>query len=219
MARTNSQGGLKTPAGIAALVVVIVALLIPAVAWTRESAHLYAMDIDGAFLGIYLPARLVALLGLVLMFFQFVLAARLPFVERFFKRSTLLKTHRNAGKVAYLLVLLHGVGMLLFDLISAGEIQLFTEKTIGLIALIILTVAVIAAWFFKPLKLSLKQWRAIHLLTYVVFPLVIWHALVLGSTVNAVPSVRWLFLVLFAGYLLLVVYRLGRLVRSRTGTT
>jgi predicted ferric reductase len=195
----------------AAVAIALVILLIPAVAWTRESAHLYGIGLDGAFLAVYLPARLMALLGLTLMFFQFVLAARLPLVEKRFKRSSVVKTHRTVGKVAYLMVLLHGLGMLAFDLLSAGEIFLYRENTVGLVALVLLTFAVLAAWFFKPLKLSLKQWRTIHLFTYIVFPLVIWHALMLGSTVNAVPSLRILLFAFLGGYVLLLGYRIYRL--------
>lgn len=215
MARSEGSKKSSGPAVWIGLGIVTAVLLIPAVAWTRESARLYTMDLEGAFLWVYLPARLLALLGLVLMFFQAVLAARFPFMEKLYKRSSLLKTHRTTGKVAYIMILLHGIGILAFDLISAGEIYLYTEKTVGLIALILLTFAVLAAWFFKPLKLSLNQWRRIHLLTYIVFPLVIWHALVIGSTVNAVPSLRALLIVLLAGYILVGLYRILRLVRTR----
>jgi DMSO/TMAO reductase YedYZ heme-binding membrane subunit len=199
-------------AQIGAFVAAAVILLVPATAWMTESAHLYGMELGAAFLGIYLPARLLALMALVLMLFQFVLSARIPLIEKLFKRSSLLKTHRNAGKIAYVMALLHGVGMLLFDLITAGEIYLYTETTIGLVALVLLTAAVIAAWFFKPLRVSLKTWRRIHLLTYIVFPLVVWHALMLGSTVNAVAAVRILFIALLVVYALVVVYRLFRVV-------
>lgn len=190
-------------------------LLIPAVAWTRDAAQFYGTGMDVAFLAVYLPARLMALMGLTLMFFQFILSAHLPFIEKWFKRSSLLKTHRGAGKVAYLMVLLHGVGMLTFDLISSGEIFLYLENTVGLIALVLLTLAVLAAWFFKPLKLSRKQWRFIHGLTYIVFPMVVWHALALGSTVNSVRSLQILLHVFLGGYVLILGYRLYGVVRSR----
>jgi len=183
-------------------------LLIPAIAWTREAAQFSGAGMDAAFLFVYLPARLAALMGLTLMFFQFVLAARIPFVERQFKRGNLLKVHRSSGKVAYLLVLLHGLGMMSFDYLSAGELFFYFENTVGLIALILLTLAVIAAWFFKPLKLSRKHWRAIHFLTYIIFPMVVWHALALGSTVNTVVSLQVLLHVYLVGYVGVLVYRL-----------
>lgn len=63
--------------------------------------------------------------------------------------------------------------MLAIDLLSSGQIFLYLENTVGLVALILLTAAVLAAWFFKPLKLPRKYWRAIHFLTYLVFPMVV----------------------------------------------
>lgn len=208
------------PAASSVPTVIIVAaaaliLLYPAFAWARESASLYGIGLDAPFLFIYLPARLMALLGLTLMFFQFLLSARVSLVERRYKRSTLVKTHRRLGKVAFLAVLLHGLGMLTFDLLSAGEIFWYPEMIAGLTALVLLTFAVLAAWFFKPLRLSFRQWRTIHLATYLVFPIVIWHALMLGSTVNAVPSLRALLIVFLVGYVLVVLHRLFRLVRDR----
>lgn len=201
----------KPPAAARLLVAAAVAVpLLPVVAWAREAVQMYGMPLDAAFLALYLPARVLALVGLTLMFYQFVLAARLARLERWYSRPRLIRTHRSLGKAAYLLVLLHGVGMLAFDLAVAGTIPLWTEKTFGLIGLLALTVAVLAAWFFKPLKLSLKQWRAIHLLTYLVFPLVVWHALAIGTTVNSVAAVRILFQAMLAGYLALLALRLVR---------
>lgn len=198
----------SSKAALAGAIVVALAILsVPAFAWTREAAQFYGTDMGAAFLAVYLPARLMALLGLTLMFFQFVLAARIPAVEQRFKRANVLKVHRTAGKVAYLLVLLHGLGMLTFDLLSSGQIFLYLENTVGLVALTLLTAAVLAAWFFKPLKLPRKSWRAIHFLTYLVFPMVIWHALALGSTVNTARSLQVLLYAFLAGYVLILGYR------------
>ncbi|TVR68619.1 MAG: hypothetical protein EA427_09925 [Spirochaetaceae bacterium] len=206
----RSNTGRPGPALPAVIILAGAILLFPALAWARETASFYGVGLDASFLFIYLPARLLALLGLTLMFFQFLLSARFPPVERHFKRSAMLKTHRSLGKIAYIMVLLHGLGMIAFDIVAAGEVYWYRENIAGLIALVLLTLAVLAAWFFKPLRLSLGQWRAIHLFTYLVFPIVIWHALMLGSTVNAVPSLRYLLYFFLAGYCLVVIHRLYR---------
>ena len=181
-----------------------------------EVIQVLTPPLDATYVGLYLPARAFALVGFVLMFYQFVLSAHLPPLERVWKRYKLIGTHRTIGKVGFLLMLLHGVIMLTYDLVLMGQIVLYTEKTLGLIALILLIVAVVAAWFFKPLKLSLKVWRAIHLLAYIVFPLVFYHGLSIGTTVNSARPVYWLFVVLFVGYALLVVYRIVRVFTERS---
>lgn len=192
------------------LIVVAVAVpLVPLAFWLYELVPMMPAPLQSFPFALYLIARAFALTGFVLMFYQFVLSARLPFLESVFKRPKLMGTHRTVGKVGFILMLLHGVILL------ATEPVLYTEKTLGLVALILLTTGVTAAWFFKPLKLSLKTWRAVHLVAYLVFPLVFIHAISLGSTVLGYEPVYWLFVVLFAGYCLIVVYRVVRLVRAR----
>ncbi len=194
------------------MTIIIIAILIPLVPagfWINNLAAMMPGPLQSAGLGFYMLARLLGLLGFVLIFYQFVLTARLPFLEARLKRPKMVKTHRTLGKAGFVMVLLHGVVMLLLDP------TLYLENTLGLIGLILLVVAVIAAWFFRPLKLSLKTWRAIHLLAYGVLPLVFIHAISLGSTVLAHRPVWWLFVAMFAGYCLIVVYRIVRLFRER----
>ncbi|TVR57187.1 MAG: hypothetical protein EA426_12595 [Spirochaetaceae bacterium] len=203
----------RTPAGVLIAIVAIVLPLVPLAFWLHGVIPMMPGPVQSASFGLYLLARAFALVGFVLMFYQFVLTSRLPFLETALKRATMLKRHRALGKTGFVLVLLHGVILLSLDP------SLYTPKTLGLIALIILTVAVIAAWFFKPLKLKLKTWRAIHLAAYVVFPLVFYHAIALGSTVLGYRPVYWLFVVLFTGYVLIVLYRIYRLfTRKKPGT-
>ncbi len=183
--------------------------LVPAGFWLGELVPMMPAPVQAPELGFSMLARILALTGFVLMFYQFVLTARLPFLEAVLKRPGMIKSHRLIGKIGFLLMLAHGTILLAMDPF------LYTEKTLGLIALILLTVAVVAAWFFKPLKLSLKTWRSVHLLAYLVFPLVFVHAISLGATVTGYRPVWWLFVVLFAGYCLIVAYRIARLVSQK----
>ena len=197
---------------LARVTFIVVAVLIPLVPmgyWISNLAAMMPGPLQSAGLGFYMLARLLALLGFVLIFYQFVLTARLPFLEAALKRPKMVKTHRSLGKAGFVMVLAHGVIMLLLDP------TLYLENTLGLIALTLLAIAVLAAWFFKPLKFSLKTWRAIHLVTYLVLPLVFIHAILLGSTVLAYRPVWWLFVAMFVGYCLIVVYRIVRLFRER----
>jgi DMSO/TMAO reductase YedYZ heme-binding membrane subunit len=196
----------------APMTVIIIAVLVPLVPiafWINSFIEMMPAALQSAELGFYMLARVFALTGFVLIFYQFVLTSRLPFLEARLKRPKMVKTHRTVGKVGFLLVLAHGVILLVLDP------TLYLEKTLGLIGLILLATAVIAAWFFKPLKLSLKTWRAIHLIAYVVLPIVFIHAMSLGLTVAAYRPVWWLFVAMFAGYCLIVVYRIVRLLRER----
>lgn len=198
----------RSPLRAIVMIVAIAVPLVPAGFWLSEVVPMMPAPLQAPELGLYMLARLFALAGFVLMFYQFVLTARLPFLEALLKRPGMVRSHRLIGKIGFLLMLAHGIILLAMDPF------LYTEKTLGLIALILLTIAVVAAWLFKPLKLSLKTWRSIHLLAYLVFPLVFVHAISLGATVTAYRPVWWLFVALFAGYCLIVVYRVVRISRS-----
>ncbi|TVQ40791.1 MAG: hypothetical protein EA403_00340 [Spirochaetaceae bacterium] len=141
--------------------------------------------------------------GFVMMFYQFVMAARLGVIERAFARAVIYRRHRTLGKIGFLLMLLHAIAMLAFDLIMAGELILDTGKTAGLVALVLLTIPVVVAIFWKPLRLSSKQWTRIHRIAWVAFPLAFYHAVTLGTTINTSQAVMALFYAMALGYSLL----------------
>ncbi len=182
--------------------------LVPLTAWIVGSWQQFTEPLGAAFFGLYVPARAFGLLGFVLMFYQFLLASRIPFLETVLPRAQQLKTHRTLGKVGGIMIVLHGTCMLLFDMITLGSIAFTLGKLIGIIALFLLINAVVAAWFLKALKFKLQTWRRIHYAAYVVFPLVFVHAILIGSAVRGYLAVRLLFIVLLAVYAVLLVRRL-----------
>ncbi len=189
--------------------------LLPVSVWAHSALPIYRSMWHGPMLLLYLPARMLGLVGFVMMFYQFVMAARLPLIERAFTRAVIYRRHRTLGKIGFLLILAHGTAMLGFDLIMAGELLLDRSKTFGVIALALLTVAVAAAIFWKPLKLSNKQWMRIHRLAWVAFPLAFYHAVTIGTTINTSTAVLGLFYAMGAIYLLLLARRLKTTLRPR----
>ena len=208
----------NTDRPVAAIIIyalAVVFLALPIYEWLGNAWAVFAHGGDYPTMLLNLPARLFALVGFTLMFYQFVLGIRTPLFEKVFKRPVNLKRHRWLGKVGFVLILLHGLFLMLYDYLLAGQLLFDTYRIYGMIALSLLIIAVIAAWFFKPLKLSRKVWKGIHLAAYIVFPLGFLHGRNLGTefatgewTVNA------LFNGLFAVFVLLVVYRLYAWVMS-----
>ena len=194
--------------------VAILLPLIPLVAWLSSAWREFSEPLGIVFYLLYVPARAFGLIGFVLMFYQFILASRIPFLESVLPRVQLLKTHRTLGKIGGVLILTHGTFMLLFDLISLGSIAFTVGKLIGIVALFLLINAVVAAWFLRQLKFKQQTWRRIHYAAYVVFPLVFVHAILIGNTVRSYASVRVLFIVLLVVYVVLVVRRLVSLPRK-----
>ncbi len=206
--------GSKNPTAAAIIYVVAVVLLVlPITEWLGNAPREFGTSPELSFLN--LPARLFALVGFVLMFYQFILGIRLPLLEKVFPRATNLKRHRMLGKVAFVLILLHAVMMLSYDYATFGQLLFERYRVIGMIAAACLVVGVVAAWFFKPLKLPTKAWRTLHLLGYVVFPLGFYHANSLGTEVITgewtVQRPFTLFLIIYA---VLLLYRIAIAVRT-----
>ncbi len=195
---------------IVVVAVAIVLPLLPVAVWSSTALPIYRSMWHGPMLLLYLPARMLGLVGFVMMFYQFVMAARLGAIERAFTRAVIYRRHRTLGKIGFLLMLLHGIAMLAFDLVMAGELVLDTPKTVGLVALILLTISVAVAIFWKPLKLSNKQWMRIHRLAWVAFPLAFYHAVTIGTTINTSPAVMAMFYAMLVGYILLLVRRIAQ---------
>ncbi len=183
--------------------------LIPLVELASQLGADLAGDEFPAILAAYYPARAFALIGFALMFYQFVIGARLPIVEKVIdKRANLLKSHRTLGKWGGVLMLLHGVLLLIYDLYEAGQILFNFGKLLGVIGLFLILAAVIAAWWFKPLQFKYDTWKKIHLLAYIVFPIIFVHAFLLGGTLSQSIPTRVMFSAMFAVYLAIVGFKL-----------
>ena len=199
----------------AILTAAIVLPLVPVAEWVaglvRDVGELAATpgaNIPATLALIYYPARIFALVGFTLMFYQFLLSAKLPVLEAVFKRADLIKRHRSLGKLGFLLILLHGLAMMAFDLIDHGVIIFTVGKLLGMAALFLLIMGVIAAWHFKALQFNLKTWKRLHLAAYAVFPLAFIHAILIGSVAGEFGATQVLFSVFLAAYAYVAIRRI-----------
>ncbi len=192
---------MKKPLLLAAM---ILCLAVPGFSWARAltpglpwSAYLY----EGG--------RLIALLAFVLMFFQFVLSSKIPWVERELGAGTFFKLHRRWGLIAFVLILSHPALLLLSERLQGYSSTMSPVKVLGAATLVVLCAAVFAALLSRRLHLKYQTWKRIHKTTYVVFPLGLLHSLIIGTTLQKGPS-RGLWFALGAGYLTILGYRVAR---------
>ncbi len=214
--QTAPQASFRHGTAVVMYVVAVVLLALPVYEWVLNAVPFYADPYDLPTALFNLPGRLFALVGFVLMFYQFVLGIRLPAFEKVFKRATNLRRHQTLGKIGFTLLLLHGVFMLSYDRGLTGEFFFDTYRIMGITALILLIAAAMAAWHFKALKLPRKVWKTLHLLAYIVFPVGFLHARGLGTELATSRVVDVLFITLFVLYCFLVAYRLYTVVRDQS---
>jgi predicted ferric reductase len=204
---SNGAAGVKT----AGLLVILVAMLaVPVVAWA-QNAWFEPVWPDS----LVEVSRLLALLGYVILFVQFVLSSRIRLFEAELGLDRLYVVHRAAGVTALTMLFLHGALYTTFEL-ALGFISLSAEKLLGVLALVILILVAAIALAWKAFHWSYETWKRIHWLSYLLLPLVFIHSLLIGTTVKRSPMLRIYFLVLLCLFGLIVLVRLIAFLRIRS---
>jgi DMSO/TMAO reductase YedYZ heme-binding membrane subunit len=175
--------------------------------------------IRSPFLDIRTIIRLAGLVGFTLMSFQFILSARLPFIERTFGQDKLMVAHRTAGISSLIVLFAHGP-LYLIDRISLEGglfLQLPQELPIvsGSLGFTLLLFLGIGAAFRAALRIPYDLWKTMHKLTYFLYPMLFIHAMLLGGTIRSSIVVYIQFLLMFALVLVSWVWRLSLGIRAR----
>jgi len=191
------------------LAAVSVCLAVPGLSWAKSVMPGLPWSVY-----LYEGGRLLALLAFGLMFFQFVLSSRIPWVEQALGPAALFRIHRRWGLIAFVLILLHPALLLLSEQLQGYASAMSLLKVLGVVTLLALCAAVLAALLSRRLHLKLRTWKRIHKAAYVVFPLGWVHSLLIGTTLQKGPA-RVLWFVLAAGYLAILVYKAVRGFRKR----
>lgn len=163
--------------------------------------------------------RPLALVGFVLILFQYILSSRMKWIEKNIGLDRLFRIHRTCGLIAVPLLFIHAVALL-----SSGTIQGYSiaqswlkliEVLIGVLTLCILCVTAGSALLHRKLHLKYETWKGIHKANYIVFPLGFVHSFFLGSDLASGP-LRTFWLVLLGLYIAVLVYKLVSWVQVRS---
>jgi len=180
---------------------VIICLALPGFMWTKSLTPDLPWSVY-----VYEGGRLAALLAFVIVFFQFVLSSRIPWVERGLGPAALFKIHRRWGLIALVLILSHPALLLTSERLQGYASAPSLIKGVGVLTLVVLCAAVLAALLSRRLHLKLKTWKRIHRAAYAVFPLGWVHSFVIGTTTQKGLAMG-LWFVLAAGYVALLGYK------------
>ena len=151
---------------------------------------------------VYTIGKNLALVGFAILAMQFVLSARLKWIERPFGLNMLFDFHKTMAVVAVVLILSHPL-LLAFggphwNLIFGPNIS--WHIWLGRIALMILLVHALLASFRFIIKLDYQTWRFVHDLgALVVFPLAFFHSWKAGGDFELWPMKLFWSVVFAAG--------------------
>ena len=148
---------------------------------------------------VYTIGKNLALVGFTILALQFVLSARLKWIERPFGLNLLFDFHKTMAIVAALLIISHPLLLAMdgggWGLIFGPEIS--WHIWLGRIALLILLVHVLLALFRFVIQLNYQTWRFAHDLGgLVLFPLAFFHSWNAGGDL-ALPAMRVFWTLLF----------------------
>lgn len=182
-------------------------LLLAIVVYAWLATHYFgAVNIDH----VRLLSNLVATLGLVFIFTQFVLSSRIKAIETGFGLDKMLKYHRTFGRIGLSLVFSHFLLTLFWQWRSFGDLFISAYMLWGLIALIGFTITAGLAATYKRLGIVYEIWKNIHLLNYVLFPVAITHALLMAR-VGSLLFALWILLI--SCFVIMVAHRVYHLYR------
>ncbi|MDP3073777.1 MAG: ferredoxin reductase family protein [Opitutaceae bacterium] len=148
---------------------------------------------------VYTIGKNLALVGFAIFAMQFVLSARLKWIERPFGLNLLFSFHKTMAVVASLLVLSHPVLLVLGggkrSLVLGPEVN--WHIWLGRIAMVVILFHVMLASFRLIIRLNYETWRFIHNVVALVFlPLAFLHSWKAGGDLQ-LPAMRVLWVMLF----------------------
>ncbi len=156
--------------------------------------------------------HLFAVVGFVFYFFQFVLSAKIQWIEKGFGLDRMLGLHRTFGRLALGFLTLHFLALLVFEMVEFSRFYLVLFRWIGLIALIGLFITALVAVQYKKWHIPYETWKNIHRANYVIFPFALLHVFY-----NAVPGsfLYYLWIAFTVAFAAILVHKLVRHIQIR----
>jgi len=142
--------------------------------------------VGGLPLPVYLQevGGLLALLGFILLFFQYVLISRIKFIERGLGLDRLIGLHKSLGVLILLTMTLHPLLIFISERLQGYSTPIGFMKIVGIIALLTIWLTAGSALIYGRISLRYESWKRIHRAGYIILPLALFHSLFLGSTLQ-----------------------------------
>ena len=138
---------------------------------------------------------LMGLCGIMMVFFQFIISARIKWLDRLFAYNNLIYFHRKMGVWAFLFIVIHFILLTISEesldmLLGNGEPW---YVNLGKITFLILTGQILVSIGHKKINIKYERWRAIHdLLAVSLLVLMFVHSFYAGGDLELFPlQVLW----------------------------
>jgi predicted ferric reductase len=186
-------------------------IILPIIIWSRTLSHILDDSLPiSIYLGVYIYdfGRLLAIVGFMMIFFQYALSSRIKLIEQGIGLDKIMKLHRRWGVIGLISIIIHPIAIWGGNLLQGYKTALFSPlKIIGFVALTFLCIAAGAAILYKYTHIKYETWKNVHRIIYAVFPLAFFHSIKIGSdTKNPILKIYWWILLAF--WLSILVYKI-----------
>ncbi|MDP6627260.1 MAG: ferredoxin reductase family protein [Methanopyri archaeon] len=162
-------------------------------------------------LPVYSSGQAAGTLALTAIAVQLVLASRWRTLERGIGLDRIMRWHSTNAKLIVLFVLLHPTLLFLRELLKGDFMAPYTiygpDILGGVIGAVVIGIIWISVLKRKQLGLLYEHWRLVHLLTYFLAAIGLYHSLLLGSDIKSGRPLYTWWLLLAAVSVAAVVYR------------
>tara|TARA_R110001592_G_scaffold32587_3_gene113993 strand:+ start:1844 stop:3337 length:1494 start_codon:yes stop_codon:yes gene_type:complete len=141
---------------------------------------------------------LMGLSGIMMVFFQFIISARIKWLDRLFAYNNLIDFHRRMGVWAFVFIVVHFVMLTLseqsFDMLLGYDEPWYIN--LGKITFLILLVQVLVSIGHKKISINYERWRTMHdVLAISILLLMFVHSFYAGDDLELLPlRVLWFIL-------------------------
>ena len=141
---------------------------------------------------------LMGLSGIMMVFFQFIISARIKWLDRLFAYNNLIDFHRSMGVWAFVFIVVHFL-MLTLSEKSVDMLLGYDEPwyiNLGKITFLVLSVQVLVSIGRKKISIDYERWRTIHdLFAVSILILMFVHSFYAGEDLELLPlQVLWFIL-------------------------
>ncbi|TXN32804.1 ferredoxin reductase family protein [Lacisediminihabitans profunda] len=148
---------------------------------------------------------MTGLVGTNLVLAMFILAARVPFIDRAVGHDRAIAVHRALGKPAFYLLLSHGVILLvgyglasgLNPIAEIGPLLAIPDMPLAIVGMALLVVVVVTSFVSVRRRFSYETWHLTHLLSYAAVIASVPHQLSIGSVFSPFSFERAYWLALY----------------------
>ncbi|MFC1713330.1 ferric reductase-like transmembrane domain-containing protein [Candidatus Poribacteria bacterium] len=157
---------------------------------------------------IYDASRVMALVGFVIILFQYVLSSRINLIERDIGLDKLFLEHRRHGVIGLALIFLHPVLLYTSAFMQGHNPFIFPLlKVVGIVAFCVLMVTALAAMLYGRIRMKYGTWKNIHRASYIILPLGFIHSFFMGSDIAGSQTLKIFWIVMACIYIIVVAYR------------